>query len=126
MLRRSLDEPRLERFLARLDGRPVAIAGVLALGQIGVIDPCYVSPPLRGQRIGPTLMAHVLEYCHRALFEQVILRRADGCPSIPFYEGLGFERLVSYTKYVHRHDDDQQQSPACRIQNAPESNDGRR
>ena len=90
-----LDEPRLEVFLGRLGGPPVAVAGVITLGNIGVIDPAFTDPDHRGSGLGRTLMAHVLEHCQRALFESVIVRRSDGCWSIPFYESLGFKGIAS-------------------------------
>ena len=94
-----LDEPRLSVLLGRLDGRPVGVAGVVTLGNIGVIDPAFTDPDYRGQGIARSLMAHVLEHCQRALFESVILRRSEGCWSIPFYESLGFRRVTSFTSF---------------------------
>ncbi len=96
----QLDEPRLELFLGRLDGGPVGVAGVTTLGQMGVVYPAYTGLSGRGQGVGPTLMTHTLDHCARALMGQVLLMRVEGCPSIGFYEGLGFERVGSYVKYV--------------------------
>lgn len=94
-----LDEQRFDAFLVRLDGRPVGFAGVLALGQMGVIDPAFTDPNCRGQSIGGTLMHYLVEHCARALFEQVVLERHDGCPSIPFYQGLGFKPVARFVRY---------------------------
>lgn len=93
-----LDEPRLELFLARLDNQPVGVAGVLTLGQIGVVSPAYTDPAARGQGVAATLMAHTLNHCARAQMEQIVLQRSDGCYSIRFYESLGFSRVASYTR----------------------------
>ena len=95
-----LDEPRLDLFLGRVDGRPVGVAGVLGLGQIGVINPAYTGPAHRGKGIGAALLAATIEHCQRASFDQVLLSRSDGCPSIPLYERLGFARVAEYTRYV--------------------------
>ena len=95
-----LDEPRLDLFLARLDRRPVAVAGVVSLGNMGVVSSAYADPAYRGRGLAKTLMTAVLDHCVRAQFEQVIVDRSDGCPSIPFYQSLGFERATSYTKYL--------------------------
>jgi len=94
-----LDEPRLELFMARVDQKPAALAGLVTLGQIGVIVPAYSAPAARGTGAGKAVMQHTLEYCHRAQFEQVIVDRSDGCYAIPFYERLGFEKISSYVKY---------------------------
>ena len=95
-----LDESRLEVFLGRLRNHPVGVAGVMTLGNIGVIDPVFTDPEQRGSGIGHRLMAHVLDHCHRALFESVIVQRPDGCWSIPFYESLGFKRLAAFDSFV--------------------------
>jgi GNAT superfamily N-acetyltransferase len=95
-----LDEPRLELFLARFERRPVAVGGVITLGDIGVISPLWADPEYRGRGIAVQLLARVLEHCLRAQFEQVLLERSDGCPSTPFYERAGFSRVVSYRRLV--------------------------
>lgn len=94
-----LDEHRLDLFVARVERDAACVAGVLCLGQIGLIDPAYCDPRLRGQGIATALMAHVLEHCRRAMFEHVIVDRSEGCPAIPFYESLGFTKAASYVKY---------------------------
>lgn len=94
-----LDEPRLDLFLGRIDKQPVASCGVITLGNIGVIHAAYTAPEHRGRGIAATLMAHVLDHCSRAQFEQVVLDRSEGCPSIPFYQRLGFRQVASYVKY---------------------------
>lgn len=94
-----LDEPRLELFIARLEGQPVAAAGVVSLGDIGVISPAYTDPDHRGKGIAGTLMADVLGLCTRAQFENVIIDRGEGCPAIGFYESLGFKDVAQYVKF---------------------------
>ncbi|MCC6580010.1 MAG: GNAT family N-acetyltransferase [Phycisphaeraceae bacterium] len=95
-----LDDPRMEMFAAREAGRTVAVAGVLNLGQIGVIQPAWVLADLRGRGLGRPLMRHVIDHCRRAQLEQVILDRSEGCPAIPFYERLGFHALTRYQRCV--------------------------
>ncbi|MCX5658279.1 MAG: GNAT family N-acetyltransferase [Planctomycetota bacterium] len=99
----QLDEQRLDLFVARLDGKPVGFAGVLGLGQMGVIQAAFTDPNCRGQSVGSTLMSHLLDHCGRALFEQVILERHEGCPSIPFYTGLGFTPVAEFVRYHTPH-----------------------
>lgn len=94
-----LDESRLELFIARIEGRNVASAGVLGLGQTGVIIPAWTDPSVRGQGVAATLMSHVMDACARALFNQVLLDRSTGCPAIGFYEALGFTQIDTFVKY---------------------------
>ncbi|MAE66341.1 MAG: hypothetical protein CMJ18_18885 [Phycisphaeraceae bacterium] len=100
-----LDEPQLELFLARVDGRTAAAAGVISLGNIGVIDPAYALPEFRGRAVASTLMAHTIDHCRRALFDQVLCERSAGCPAIRFYEAFGFEATAEYARYVLKVDD---------------------
>jgi len=92
----QLDEPRLDMFLARIDNQPVGIAGVLTLGNIGVLHNVFTSPDQRGKGVGGTLMHKLVDVCNRAQFEAVIVERAEGCWAIPFYESLGFAQVGSY------------------------------
>ena len=94
-----LDEPRLEVFLGRWHGRPVGVAGVLTLGDIGVIHPTFIHSDFRDKGMGSALTAHVLEHCQRAVIQSVVLQRPDGCGSIPFYESLGFGVIASFDSY---------------------------
>lgn len=98
----QLDEVKAELFLALIDGKPAGAAGVLGLGQIGVLIPAYTNPDFRGKGVAGALMAHVLDFASRALFENVILHRHDGCPAIPFYVSMGFKPLTNFTRYVPR------------------------
>lgn len=98
----QLDEVKAELFLALIDGRPAGVAGVLGLGQIGVLIPAYTNPDFRGKGVAGALMAHVLDFASRALFENVIIHRHDGCPAIPFYTSLGFKPAATFTRYVPR------------------------
>jgi len=95
-----LDEPQLELFVGRLDNVIVGAAGVVSLGNIGVINPAYTALDHRGKGVAASLVASVIEHCSRAQFEQVIIDRSLGCSSIPFYESLGFCRIAEYDQYV--------------------------
>jgi len=97
-----LDEPRLELFLGRIAGVPVGVAGVTTLGQIGVVSEAYTDKRYRGGGVASGLINHTLDYCARAQMGQVILSRSKGCPSIGFYESVGFKKIASYTQYVQR------------------------
>jgi len=95
----QLDEPRLELFLGRLNGRLVGVAGVVGLGQTGVICPAYTDANHRRQGIAAALTNHTLDHCGRALMQQVILQRTARCPSVPFYESTGFKAIAPYVRY---------------------------
>ncbi len=93
----QLDEPRLDMLLARLDGRPVAAAGVLTLGQVGVITDVYTAPSARRQGVGKTLMVSLIDLCGRAQFEKVIVGHDPACvPASRFYAGLGFRPAINF------------------------------
>ena len=88
-----LDDPRLELFVARDEAGPMGVAGVLSLGQIGVLEPAFVLPRARGQGAAKRLLHHTIDHCARAMFQEVVLSRSVGCDSIPLYESLGFRAV---------------------------------
>lgn len=95
----QLDEPRLDLFAGRLDGKIMGIAGVVTLGNLGVVYPAFTDPAARGKGVAGTLMDYLIDHCSRAQFERVLLDRVDGCPAIPFYESLGFKSVARYVRY---------------------------
>jgi hypothetical protein len=98
-----LDEPRLELFLGRLGGRPVALAGVVNLGDVGVLVPACTESDPPADDVAPTILAHTLEHCARAGFRQVVLERHEDCPTIPFYAAMGFAESARHVRYVRAH-----------------------
>lgn len=94
-----LDEPRLDLFIGRLNGVVAGSIGVVTLGNIGVLHPAYTAPHARGKGVAGTLADYLVDHCLRAAFEQVLIDRADGCPSIRFYESLGFKPVADYVRY---------------------------
>lgn len=96
------DEPRLESLLGRLDGTPVGLVNVLTLGNIGVITEIVTDPDSRRQGVASTLLDHALEFCKRALFEQVILGVADGCPARSLCEAAGFKAVAGFSIFRRR------------------------
>jgi len=97
-----LDEPRLDLFLGLVERRAAAVAGVLSLGQIGVVDPVWCHPDRRGRGVAGAMLGHLLEHCRRAMFEQVVVDRGEGCPAISFYESFGFRRVARFTRFKRR------------------------
>lgn len=97
----ELDEPRLDMLLGRLDGQPVGCAGVLTLGQVGVITNVYTAASARRQNVGKTLLAALIDLCSRAQFEKVILGHDRDCPvGTRFYAGLGFTPVIDFEDFV--------------------------
>jgi GNAT superfamily N-acetyltransferase len=95
----QLDEPHLESFLGRLEGKPAGIVNVLSAGPVGVIDWVYTTPTLRGRGVASRLLDHALDYCQRAQFAQVILEAQRGAPACTLYESLGFAAVVARQAY---------------------------
>lgn len=98
----QLDEPQLELFLGRLDGRPVGVAGVCTLGNIGVLYDLFTLSRVRKQGIGATLMDYLIDHCTRAQFAQVIASFPQNCPHLPFYQAIGFRSLGTFIRFRRR------------------------
>lgn len=95
-----LDDPRWDCLLALRDGQPVATAGVLAVGDAGLIEDVYVVPSMRRLGIGLTMMSRVLEICARSLFKHVMLScTPDNTPAQTMYARLGFQKIGTFTAY---------------------------
>ena len=72
-----LDEPRTESFLGRRNGNPVGSVCLVSLGQTGMIYNATAAQDTFSSETMITLLAHTLDHCQRALFEQVIVECAD-------------------------------------------------
>ena len=95
-----LDDPRWDALLALKDGKAVAAAGVLAVGEVGRVDQVYVAKEHRRQGLALLMMARVLESCARSLFKQVVLSvMPTNAPAIALYERFGFRKVGSVTGY---------------------------
>jgi ribosomal protein S18 acetylase RimI-like enzyme len=89
-----LDDPHWDVSIALRDGRAVARAGVLAVGEIGRVEHVFVAQPFRRQGIGRTMVGRVLEVCARALFKHVMLSVApDNTDAIDLYTRFGFRKI---------------------------------
>src|SRR5688500_11890073 len=95
-----LDDPHWDLQIALRDGRAVARAGVLAVGEIGRIEHVFVAEDSRRQGIGRTMMSRVLETCARSLFRHVMLSvMPDEQGAIELYSGLGFRKIGQLVAY---------------------------
>jgi ribosomal protein S18 acetylase RimI-like enzyme len=89
-----LEDPHFEAMLALKDGQPVALAGVLGVGEWGGVQHLFVSEPFRRQGIGRTMMSRVLEVCVRSLYQHVLLSvRPQDAAAQALYRKLGFEKV---------------------------------
>jgi GNAT superfamily N-acetyltransferase len=95
-----LDDPHWDVMIALRDGKAVARAGVLAVGEIGRVDQLYVSAPERRRGIGSAMLARVLEVCSRSLFKHVMAcvgpQEADASL---LYDRFGFRTIGGMTAY---------------------------
>jgi ribosomal protein S18 acetylase RimI-like enzyme len=89
-----LDDPHWDVSIALFDGRAVARAGVLTVGDLGRIEHVFVSEPFRRRGIGRTMMGRALEVCARSLFKHVMLCvPPDERPAVAMYSRFGFRRI---------------------------------
>jgi len=97
-----LDSTRLEMLVARLDRQPVAVAGVMTIGEIGILWDVATHPDHHRQGIQKTLMAHLLDLCARSQFKKVTVEcRPDNAAALSLYQGMGMSvvaETVSYCK----------------------------
>ncbi|MBC7782989.1 MAG: GNAT family N-acetyltransferase [Burkholderiales bacterium] len=89
-----LDDPRYEVLVLLMDGAIVARAGVLTLGEVGLIEQVHVLGDQRGRGFGFAVIQHAIDLCARAQFKHVLL----GCDStnvaaIKLYASLGFAKI---------------------------------
>jgi len=95
-----LDEPRTESFLGRRNGNPVGSVCLVSLGQTGMIYNVTAAQDTFSSETMITLLAHTLDHCQRALFEQVIVECADQNPAADVFLQLGFRPAASYIKFL--------------------------
>ncbi|HWP39502.1 MAG TPA: GNAT family N-acetyltransferase, partial [Tepidisphaeraceae bacterium] len=95
-----LDDPHYDALLALKQGTAVAHVGVLAMGEIGVIQELYVAPAFREQHIGTSMMWRALEICGRSLFRHVFAGvDPDDAIAQHLLAKLGFRRVGQFIAY---------------------------
>ena len=108
-----LDEPRYELFLGRVNGLCVATAGVVTLGQIGVLHGLHVhiaeqeidqglDGPINPDAIAKAMLGHVFDHCARAQFDTVIVESGDDAKphDAAWWASWGFESVASFIRYT--------------------------
>lgn len=95
-----LDDPHYDALLAIKGDRPMAHVGVLAVGELALLQGVYVSPEFRRQGIGRMMMGRALEICARSLFKHVFLSTEPGNVAAQgLYAGLGFVKIGELARY---------------------------
>ena len=95
-----LDDPHWDVSIALVDGRAVARAGVLAVGEVGRIEHVYVAPAHRRRGVGRTMLGRVLEVCARSLFRHVMLCVSpDDGGATELYQQFGFRKIGQIVPY---------------------------
>lgn len=96
-----LDDPQWEALLAIENGRAVAQAGVLTVGEVGRVNMVFVADDCRNRGIGSLIVAHVLDICQRATLRQVMLSvKPDNAPAQRLYAKFGFEKIGEIVAYA--------------------------
>jgi ribosomal protein S18 acetylase RimI-like enzyme len=96
-----LDDPHFDALIALKGDQAVASVGVLAVGELGLIEGLYVSKPHRRQGLARTMMSRALEIAARSLFKHVFLSTLpDNHAAIALYQTLGFEKIGQFTRYL--------------------------
>jgi ribosomal protein S18 acetylase RimI-like enzyme len=96
-----LDDSHFDALIALRDDRAVASVGVLAVGELGLVENLYVAPEFRRQGLGRTMMSRALEICARSLFRHVFVSlMPPNDAAMALYRKLGFEKIGTYTRYL--------------------------
>jgi len=92
-----LDDPHYDALIALKEGKPVAHIGVLAMGEVGLVEEVFVTAPLRRRGIGRVMLNRAMEICARSLFKHVLLGVApDNAAAISLYNSFGFVKVGEF------------------------------
>ena len=96
-----LDDAHFDALIALKEDRAVAGVGVLAVGELGLIEGLFVSKEHRRAGIGRTMMSRAMEICARSLFRHVFLAvQPTNAGAIGLYRKLGIETIGRATRYL--------------------------
>ena len=96
-----LDDAHFDALIALKEDRSVAGVGVLAVGEIGLVEGLFVSREFRRQGSARTMMSRAMEICARSLFRHVFLAVEPGNEIAKgLYRKLGFEAIGRAIRYL--------------------------
>lgn len=97
---RRLDDAHFDALLAIKENRAIATIGVLAVGELGMIEDVYVSKDFRRKGIGRNMTGRALEICARSLFKHVfICTEPENQAAQRLYQSAGFEKIGELISY---------------------------
>jgi ribosomal protein S18 acetylase RimI-like enzyme len=100
-----LDDPQYECLLAIDQGKPVGRAGLLTVGELGLVEQLFVLPQARRQHVASTLVSHLLALAARALLRHVLLRIDPAHTAAQgLFHPFGFQRIGAFDYHAHRPD----------------------
>jgi ribosomal protein S18 acetylase RimI-like enzyme len=95
-----LDDPHYDALIALENGHAVAHIGVLAIGEIGLIEEVFVVESHRSRGLGTTMMGRAMEICGRSLFKHVLLCVSPtNAPAVALYKRFGFRKIGEWVEY---------------------------
>jgi ribosomal protein S18 acetylase RimI-like enzyme len=95
-----LDDPHYDALLALDAGQAIAHVGVLAMGEVGLIEEVFVAESHRGRGVGAIMIGRAMEACGRSLFKHVMLSVApDNARANALYSRFGFRKIGQWVEY---------------------------
>jgi putative acetyltransferase len=98
---RSLFEPHVQFFIARLDNVPVGCGGIAFFDGFAEVKRMFVREKARGEGIAQALLAHIEEVARSAGTPMLRLETGVRQPAaIRLYERFGFRSCASFGAYT--------------------------
>jgi ribosomal protein S18 acetylase RimI-like enzyme len=95
-----LDDPRFDALVALHAGQVVARAGVLSLGETGLIENVVTRPEHRRRGYARAVMGRAIDVCARSQFKRVLLGcDTDNTAGQALYAALGFTRIGQHVEW---------------------------
>jgi len=96
-----LDDPHYDALIALRDGTAAALIGVLAMGEVGMIEQVYVAAAFRGKGLATTMMGRAIEICARSLFKHVMLQVSpQNATAIALHQKFGFRKIGELVEFL--------------------------
>jgi GNAT superfamily N-acetyltransferase len=100
---RHLDDGHYDALIAFEDNRPVGRVGVLAIGEVGLVEELYVTPDCRGRGVETILLARAVEIAARSRFRHLFTAIASGDAAAgELMMRAGFTPVGPFISYIIR------------------------